>query len=295
MELWQIEHFLGIVRYGTMTAAAKELHISQSALSSGLKSLEQELGCPLFDRIGKRLVLNDEGRYFIKQAESVEALLRETTLFLKNHTNLRDSTVNCALGTPVGNPGALVAGFKQAYPNYTLRIGFTLAGAFSVFSQSDTDIAIKATPLHIDDESAELLGTEAYAMALPAQHPLASRKAVRLADFKDEPLIASIGGQSISCFNPTALCQEAGFLPRIACEVQWHTDAMALVEAGVGCCIVPEYTWLANYSYNLAVRPISDVVHHRHIYAQIANHKTPTPATRAFLFYLKSYAAELAQ
>lgn len=295
MQYFQIEYFLGIVRNKTMTAAAKELNISQSSLSAALKNLELELGTPLFDRVGRNLVLNESGKYFEGQAEHIESLFNETTEAFKTHASNRANTINCELNTPIGNPGVLVAGFKKQYPAYSLRIGFPASGVFSIFSEDDVDVSILATPFHLDGETAIFLGTEEYAMALPSNHPLATKQELLLADFKNEEFVASVGGKDKSCFDPTLLCEEAGFNPRIICETQWQTDAMQLVEAGVGCCIVPEYTWLANQSFNIVVRHFSDVKHHRHLYAQIAKHKAPSAATKDFVRYLKDYARSVAQ
>lgn len=293
MQYFQIEYFLGIVRNGTMNAAAKALNISQSSLSSALKNLEKELGTPLFDRVGRKLVLNESGKYFLQQAEKIEGLFRETIDTLQRRTTSRSNTINCALHTPIGNPGVLVAGFKKLHPNYTLRIGFLLSGAFGIFSEDDVDINIIATPLHLENDKAIFLGTEEYAMALPCDHPLAIKETLNLSDFKDENFIVSIGGKSISCFDPDALCQEAGFDAHIVCAVQQQNEAMQLVEAGVGCCIVPEYTWLANESYNITLRHFSDIKHHRHLYAQLATHKQPSIATLSFIEYLKDYAKDI--
>lgn len=293
MQYFQVEYFLGIVRNKTMTAAAKALNISQSSLSAALKNLEQELGTPLFDRVGRNIVLNESGRYFLQQAESIEGLFNETIEGIKKHNSERANTVNCALFTPIGNPGVLVAQFKNNFPEYNLRIGFPSAGVFGVFNEDDVDIKILATPLHLDNEKAHLLGTEEYAIVLPIDHPLLHKQNLKLIDFKNEDFVASVGARAQSCFSPNELCEEAGFTPKTSCEVQWQTEALQLVEAGVGCCIVPEFTWLANQSFNLAVRHVSDIKHHRHIYAQLSDHKQPTPATLAFLEFIKKYARSI--
>ena len=62
MELEQLRQLDAIAREGTMSAAARALHLSQPALSRSLARLEAELDQPLFDRPGRRLVLNDAGR-----------------------------------------------------------------------------------------------------------------------------------------------------------------------------------------------------------------------------------------
>ena len=68
VELEQLRQLDAIAREGTMSAAARVLHISQPALSRSLGRLETELGLQLFDRAGRRLVFNDAGRVAFEHA-----------------------------------------------------------------------------------------------------------------------------------------------------------------------------------------------------------------------------------
>ena len=71
MDLDQLRQLDAIARQGTMSAAARALHLSQPALSRSLARLEVELGQPLFDRPGRRLVLNDAGRVALEHARQI--------------------------------------------------------------------------------------------------------------------------------------------------------------------------------------------------------------------------------
>ena len=64
MELRQLEYFLAIAKSENMTQAANLIHVSQPTLSTTLRDLERELGFSLFNRMGKRLELNDSGRNY---------------------------------------------------------------------------------------------------------------------------------------------------------------------------------------------------------------------------------------
>ena len=77
MELRQLEYFLAIVQCENMTQASKMIHISQPSLSAYLRDLEQELGFQLFNRTGKRLELNDSGRYYAKRVQEALGILEE--------------------------------------------------------------------------------------------------------------------------------------------------------------------------------------------------------------------------
>ncbi len=71
MELFQLEQFKAIAEIGNMTKAAESLYISQPALSKNLNNLEKEIGRSLFDRLNNKLVLNENGRLFLKQVNTV--------------------------------------------------------------------------------------------------------------------------------------------------------------------------------------------------------------------------------
>jgi len=95
-------YFWTIAREGSVTGAAKLLHVSQSALSTQIKQLEQALGEPLFERVGRRLVLSDAGRLAQRYAEDIFSLGREFQNELK--------------GRPTGRPLRLAVGISDVLP-----------------------------------------------------------------------------------------------------------------------------------------------------------------------------------
>ncbi|MEJ1939295.1 LysR family transcriptional regulator, partial [Nostoc sp. NIES-2111] len=66
-----LRYFWAIAVEGTLTGAAQRLNVSQSALSTQLRTLEEQLGHPLFERVGKRLVLTEAGRIALDHAQSI--------------------------------------------------------------------------------------------------------------------------------------------------------------------------------------------------------------------------------
>ena len=75
MELLQLQYFRELARNGHLSKTAEALHIAQPSLSQILKRLESEIGVPLFDRVGNRIVLNDSGRIFLKYSDEIFAAL----------------------------------------------------------------------------------------------------------------------------------------------------------------------------------------------------------------------------
>jgi LysR family transcriptional activator of nhaA len=79
-----LRYFHAIVREGTLTRAAESLHVSQSALSIQLKKLEESLGCALFDRQHKSLILTEEGKMVLDYAETIFRTGEEMLATLQN-------------------------------------------------------------------------------------------------------------------------------------------------------------------------------------------------------------------
>ncbi len=77
MEIRQVQYFLAIVRVGSFSEAAEDLYVSQSWLSKQMISLEKELGCVLFDRSKRQIVITEAGQVFYDHAQKmVMSLIR---------------------------------------------------------------------------------------------------------------------------------------------------------------------------------------------------------------------------
>jgi len=85
--LRQMEIFLNVVKSGHLTNVAKEMKLSQSAISMSIKELENILGRPVFDRINKKLILNEVGRAFYKEIDPVYKKLSDIEYEFKNSLN----------------------------------------------------------------------------------------------------------------------------------------------------------------------------------------------------------------
>jgi DNA-binding transcriptional LysR family regulator len=97
MDLDQLSAFVAIAQRGTVTAAARKLHRSQSALSRRLSLLEHALGAPLFDRHGPRLALTDVGRVFLPFAENALATVASGREAAQSQLAPRAGTVSVAI------------------------------------------------------------------------------------------------------------------------------------------------------------------------------------------------------
>ncbi|HER2177994.1 TPA: LysR family transcriptional regulator, partial [Streptococcus pyogenes] len=77
MNIENIEAFVYINHYGSFNKAAEVLFLSQPSVTARIQSLERELGCKLFDRLGKQIVLTEEGRKFLPYAQQVLQVIQK--------------------------------------------------------------------------------------------------------------------------------------------------------------------------------------------------------------------------
>lgn len=93
MNIEQLRYFQLTASFQHMSKAADVLNISQPALGSNIRRLEIELGVPLFDRVGRNIVLNSYGEEFLKSANSIIDIWSEITIKLKSMRDNNSNTV----------------------------------------------------------------------------------------------------------------------------------------------------------------------------------------------------------
>ena len=173
VSLRQLEVFVATVRAGSTRSAAERVARSQSAASSAIAELESTLGVSLFDRVRRRLVLNENGRALLPKAAS---LLDQAAEVEHLFTGAHASPLRLAASMTIGEvllPG-VIARWKQSHPNSPLHVtvGNTseVIGAVAAF---DVDVGfIEGPQTHPDLTMRPWLTDELVVVAAPG-HPLA--------------------------------------------------------------------------------------------------------------------------
>ena len=125
--LRQLEVFLAVARLGNLTRAAGELNMSQSAASSALKDLETQCNTVLFDRIGKRLHLNERGSELQPKVESLMAMATELEIDFLQETGAAELNIGATMSIGTFLAMQMVADYIKRYPKapISLDIGNT--------------------------------------------------------------------------------------------------------------------------------------------------------------------------
>lgn len=242
MDLLQLRYFQVVARLEHMTRASEELHISQPSLSKMINRLEKSLGVPLFDRHGKQIRLNRFGKTFLNRVNRVFAELEEGQYELADLTGLERGQVFLAASTGRLLP-ELLSGFLKKYPNVNIKLlQGTSQECQNLLDRGEADIAI-THPLMLDSrfKNVPLLNEKMY-LAVPPNHPLASKSSVSLHEVAEETFISLIMSYELTQ-TTMDMCQQSGFTPNIAFECNDAEVILRMVQNGLGVALIPQHWW----------------------------------------------------
>ena len=232
--LRQLEVFLATARHGTLSRAADSLAMSQSAASSALRDLETQFDVQLFERVGKRLKINELGVFLQPQAEALLERARE----LEDGLALGGAPGHLRVGATltIGNYLAvgMLARFREDFPR--AEVSLNVANTRSIAEQLanfELDVGmIEGELSHPDLEITAWRGDELVVFAPPG-HPYAQLPALDDGHLRNTPWVVREPGSGTRQAFDRAM---AGILPEldISLELQ-HTEAIKrAVEAGLG-------------------------------------------------------------
>ena len=172
----QLRAFAALARTGSFTLAAKELFLSQSAVSHSMKALETDVGCRLFDRVGKKVLLTQAGESLLHHTEKIlqemaaaRAGLEQLGKWGVGRLRIGASPTACQYILP-----AVLREFKESFPKCRIAIvpGDTLEAIESV-RENRIDLAITLEPRNEDQFEFHPLFSDELAFIVGAMHPWA--------------------------------------------------------------------------------------------------------------------------
>jgi DNA-binding transcriptional LysR family regulator len=234
-------HFRTVARLNHLGRAAEELGITQPTLSRTIRALEARYELPLFDRHGRTVRLNDNGRVLLEHVERALQGLEDAD------RAMRDRAATSAGGVAVGFIGtlgsrtipAIARSFSATHPAVVLRL-FQGAQPDLLERLSDGRLDIAFTSAGEGDAVfawQHLWDEELFVHVYPA-HRFAARADVQLEELRDEPLVALRSGTALRAITDTLLV-DACVEPRVVCEGQNIVTVRGLVAAGLGIMLGP--------------------------------------------------------
>jgi DNA-binding transcriptional LysR family regulator len=234
--LARLNAFRAIMNAGTVTAAAKQLGISQPALSRQITALEEELGLTLFSRFKKRLVPSREAEALLHQVNRILAAVEEIPTFVRQIRSGAQTRLRVVV-TPRLAAGILapaLATFTRQQPNVTVAVEvLARADLERWMAREQFDLGLSAFPVNSSIVEGEPLFEVPAVVAVPKHHALARRKSVRADDLRTATWVSTIKGTRIRA-ETDELFRVAGFEPAVRVEASNTILASLLVASGVG-------------------------------------------------------------
>lgn len=193
MELTPLKYFCKLAEVLSFTEAAKELFITQSTLSQSIKQLEDELGAPLFDRIGKRIYITEAGSCFLNYArqalEEIDTGIEE----IKEKQQIFNGKIRIGvIHSLYPFISTCILSFSRRYPEAQLSIHYShsILELVEMVTNNQLDFALSYKP----DEVTPVVEIKAFlnfplCVIADKHHPAAVRKVFDLNDLNDYPLI----------------------------------------------------------------------------------------------------------
>jgi LysR family transcriptional regulator, low CO2-responsive transcriptional regulator len=242
MELQQLRVFQAAVKHGGFTRAGAALHLSQSTVSQHISQLEHELGCSLFLRVGKRVVVSDAGKVLLQYTEKIFRDLKNAEMAVRELSALKRGTVRLGVGptTLTYRLPQVLADYKRRFPEIELIV---LAGnteyLLGAMQSENLDLAVvmQSAPapkgLIITP-----LGSEELVVVLNQDHPLARKTALEPSDLAQLRFILYEKNTAMQMLIDRYF-ELLNITPRITMEVENNEAIKSLVRAGLGASILP--------------------------------------------------------
>lgn len=289
-----IRTFHEVVQAGSYSAAARVLGYTQPAITQQMKALERSAGTPLFIRTGRRMRLTEAGEALSRHAQSILGSIAAAQEQMTALTRLRAGHVRmCAFPSAgatlvpealarlaSGHPGVRVELQEGEPPDSLRRV---------VAGECDISLAFTYPGLReqVPEELVEIpLLEDQLTVLLPTGHPMARRRAARLAELSDERWIAGC----LRCrTNFLHECAELGFAPDVAFTTDDILVVQSLVAEGLGIAMMPGLVLSFLVHSKIEGRAL-DPASRRQVSAYVLREHLKVPATALVLEELKAVA-----
>jgi DNA-binding transcriptional LysR family regulator len=244
VELKQLRSFIAVAHTLNFSRAARDLHLSQPALSAQIKALEDDVGTLLLERNKRTVRLTRAGESLLADAEvllesAAEAKKRATRFASGEAGHLRIAFVASATAELVPT---IALAFRLKYPDVTLELkNLPTVLQVEALEGGTLDVGFVRLPLTAPRLSITPLHSERFALVISKTHKLAREKRLTVAHLANEPFVAYGQRWAPEFYQTwTGICRNAGFTPVVVQETAEMDTAIALVAAGLGVAILPE-------------------------------------------------------
>ena len=255
MDLKQIEYIVKSDDEHSITRAAQNLFVTQSALNQQLLRLEKELGAPLFHRSKVDMRPTEIGQVYLDNAREILRIKQRTYNLINDMTDAKKGRLS--IGFTPGRGSEMFThvypSFHQAYPNVIVEPHeLSVHRQQQMISQGNLDIGFQTLSERQRTDSEYIkLGEEEIFLLVPSIHPAAEQLAAtqtasapfpiaNLTLFQYEPFVLMYKESTIRAITDE-IFRKSGFTPNVLFETASNNTVLSMIEANLCCGVVPEY------------------------------------------------------
>lgn len=243
VDIRQLRYFQAVAEELHFGRAAARLAIAQPALSRQVQQLEAELGTPLLRRTQRRVELLPAGALLLERSRAIQQELARTLADVRRTGagELGRLSLGFIHSSTYGLLPSIIGRFRKLYPGIELELHeLPITAQHAALLRGTIDLGL----LRVQAAPAELevlpVLPDPFVLALPSRHPLAGRARVRLKEVAGDPFVM-FGKAEAPLFHARvqAMCEQAGFAPRVVQHATQIHTVVGLVGAGLGVAVVP--------------------------------------------------------
>ncbi|MCR5835890.1 MAG: LysR family transcriptional regulator [Lachnospiraceae bacterium] len=283
MELLQLRYFKDAAESENFSSVAKKHFVPQPSISKTIKKLEEELGVSLFDRNGKKITLNGNGKYFYEKVNSALELIDEGAGHFSNakstimlYTQAGSRFVSLLTADYLLSHRNVYISFVNYSSNLENKYDFTIMQPLSDMSQY---------------EYVELMKDEIVAI-VSNNHPLALSEKLSIKDLSSQSYIAYYKSMNLRDFTDNFCMNSGGFTPVVSYETHDYTTLRYLVEKNKGIALLPKAFFDLQPSLTIKAIPLKEKTY-RHLVLAWNKSKKLNTVEKEFVEYAKQWFSTL--
>lgn len=242
MDIRHLQYFLKVAQLKSFTKAAQALYITQPTISKMIKSIEEELGVVLFNRLGKQVELTDAGHVMFVQAQDIVHSFQNLSSELDDLMSVKKGHIRIGLPPMIGSSffPKVLGKFREQYPDVTIQL--LEDGAKKVEADVENgalDIGVVLSPTNEELFHSFSLVKEKLMLLVHPSHSLADRERVSLPELAHESFVFFREDFALHD-RIIAECVQAGFQPHVIYESSQWDFISEMVAANLGIAFLPE-------------------------------------------------------
>lgn len=295
VSLRQMRVFAMVARCLSFTRAARELHLTQPAVSQQIKLLEAQVGLPLFEQVRRKVHLTAAGAELLKYTNQVLELVRTAGEVLESMRGVRRGVLKLgAVSTAKYFVPQLLSAFSPSYPDVTIKFAVGNRGEIvRQLATNEIDLVIMGRPPRELETIAEPFAPHPFVIIAAPGHPLAQQRRLRLTQLQGESFLIREEGSGTRA-TMEHVFRERGVAFRTSMEVSSNETIKQAVMAGMGISFLSVHTvGLELQIGRLVTLDVIGMPIMRQWYVMQLREKRLSPVATAFRSFLLERSAQI--